>query len=71
MVCNILMSAIYFTYLSTVVHVQSSMHRQPCVVTHTVNVTVCVTMVRYGALQTDTKTKTQSGYFQNIIDKLC
>jgi len=26
------------------------MHRQPCVVTHTVTVTVCVTMVRYGAL---------------------
>ena len=51
MVYNIGMSAIHFTYMSTVVHVQSSMHRQPCVVTHPVTVTVCVTMVRYGALQ--------------------
>ena len=52
MVYNIGMSAIHFTYLSTVVHVQSSMYHQPCVVTHTVTMTVCVTMVRfYGALQ--------------------
>jgi len=60
MVYNIGMPAIHFTYLSTVVHIQSSMHRQPCVVTYTVTVTVCVTMVRYGALRTETKTKTKT-----------
>jgi len=47
MVYNIGMSAIHFTYLSTVVHVQSSMYHQPCIVTHTVTMTVCVTMVPF------------------------
>jgi len=69
MVYNIGMSAIHFTYLLTAIHVPASMYRQPCVVTHTVTVTVCndgalrcVTVCYSGALRCCVTRMRYTGY---------